>query len=161
MSNLPSVKQKVQTESTRYLSSTSEFLVQTVGKSINWLIDRIDAIDSALAGQNVSAVVPIGQQDTVGGTLTYTAPAGKSAYVTLNCYLAGNGGFTVTIATPQIVSSTFASAAVPSGGTAISLGVYLAPGQGVSIGGAVANVSGIPVVQIYGIEYETVNLTVP
>lgn len=161
MSDLPSVKQKVQTESTRYRSAVSEFLVQTLGKSVNWLIDRVDALDAGLAGQNVSYVAAIAQYNSAGGTLTYTCPSGKSAFVTLNCYLGGNGGFTVVIATPQIGSSTFASAAVPSGGTMLSIGVWIAAGQGVSIGAATANVSGTPTVQITGVEYETINLTVP
>lgn len=43
MSNLPSVKQKVQVESARTRSPVSESLIQTMGDSINFLIDFYDA----------------------------------------------------------------------------------------------------------------------
>lgn len=160
MSDLPSVKQKVQTESTRYRSAVSEFLVQTIGKSVNWLIDRVDALDAGLAGQNVSYVVGVFQQDTVGGTLSYTCPVGKNAHVTLNVWNNSNSALTFTMSTPQISSGTFALNAVASGRVFGSFGVHVGSGQTVTIGGATAG-SGTPVVQIVGAQYETINLTVP
>lgn len=160
MSFLPSVKQKLVTESLRFRSSVSEFALQTIGKSVNWLIDRVDALDAGLAGQNVSYVIGVFQQDTVGGLLTYTCPVGQNAFVTLNVWNNSNSALTFTMSTPQIVSGTFALNAVASGRVFGSFGVHVGSGQTVTIGSATAG-SGTPVVQITGAQYQTINLTVP
>lgn len=160
MSFLPSVKQKLVTESLRFRSSVSEFALQTIGKSVNWLIDRVDALDAGLAGQNVSYVIGVFQQDTVGGLLTYTCPVGQNAFVTLNVS-GGAGDITFTMSTPQIISSTFGIRATLTGLPCVSFGVHVGSGQTVTVGNAVASVSGVPRVQITGAQYQTINLTVP
>jgi hypothetical protein len=46
MALLPSVATRVTVELTRYRSAVSEFLAQTLGKSINYLLDRTDTIEN-------------------------------------------------------------------------------------------------------------------
>jgi|GEM_PF-5296830 len=56
MSNLPSVKQKIQVEGTRFRSAVSESLEQTIGKSINYLIDSTDDLETRVT--DLEAVLP-------------------------------------------------------------------------------------------------------
>jgi hypothetical protein len=76
MALLPSVATRVTVELTRYRSAVSEFLAQTLGKSINYLLDRIDAIENALDSAIVSEVIAVNQSVGSGAGAKYTAPAG-------------------------------------------------------------------------------------
>lgn len=49
MSLLPSVAARITVEATRYRSAVSEFLVQSLGKSINYLLDENDQIQIDLS----------------------------------------------------------------------------------------------------------------
>ncbi len=71
MSNLPSVEKKISVEATRFRSAVSEFFSQTLGKSINWLIDQVNAITTVLNAAVASEVIAV---DTTG--TSYTATAG-------------------------------------------------------------------------------------
>src|SRR6185437_12677782 len=50
MSNLPSVPEYVQVESTRFLSAVSESTVQGIGGSVNYCLDNITTLNSEVAG---------------------------------------------------------------------------------------------------------------
>jgi len=75
MALLPSVSTYVSVELTRYRSAVSEFLAQTLGKSINYLLDKTASIETAVEGANISFV----QSVSVSGatTATYAVPAGN------------------------------------------------------------------------------------
>lgn len=73
MSDLPSVKKKIQVESTRFRSAVSEFLIQTIGKSINFLIDKYDSI---FLSNNVRSI-DIVNVSVTSTYISYTVPDGK------------------------------------------------------------------------------------
>jgi len=79
MSLLPSVATRITVEATRYRSAVSEFLVQTLGKSINYLLDDNDAIQAALAATSISVVTF--EQVLQGDTGIRTVPANTTAFV--------------------------------------------------------------------------------
>lgn len=68
MALLPSIKTKISVEATQYRASVSEFLIQTIGRSLNYLIDRMDTI----AGQQASHVIPA----FLTANQSYAVPAG-------------------------------------------------------------------------------------
>jgi len=78
MALLSSVKQKITVESTRYRSAVSEFIMQTMGKSVNWLIDRVDTLEAAIEAQPISDVSSVSV--TLTSPSTYTVPTGKTLY---------------------------------------------------------------------------------
>lgn len=96
MSDLPSVKQKVQTESTRYRSAVSEFLVQTIGKSVNWLIDKADSLDADISGLFLGQAVSSAGNVVAGGPFVLTCPAGQ--------YFSGTLVMVETIGTSPAIS---------------------------------------------------------
>lgn len=133
MSDLPSVKQKVQTESTRYLSSVSEFLVQTVGKSINWLIDHADATDATLAALFTGeAFNNHGAIDSSAPTWSYTAPSGK--YLTAVLQLAGTYAIT-SVSCTGFMQKFDAVSPISSEAPTLPVRYFikLAPGESVSV----------------------------
>lgn len=134
MSDLPSVKQKVQTESTRYLSSVSEFLVQTIGKSVNWLIDHVDTLETDVSGLFLGlAFNDHGAISAASPTWSYTAPADR--YLTATLQLAGS--YTITTVSCTGFMQKFDAVSPISSDTLPALPVRyfikLAPGQVVSV----------------------------
>lgn len=77
MSLLPSIATRITVEATRYRSAVSEFLVQTLGQSINFLLDDNDAIQAALAATQISQV----SFAQLTGATIYTVPVNTTAMV--------------------------------------------------------------------------------
>ena len=80
MANLSSVATYITVEASRYRSAVSEFLIQTIGKSINYLLDKTDAIETAIEGESFSSVTTVSFNLTIAG---YTVPAGNTLFAVL------------------------------------------------------------------------------
>jgi len=78
MALLPSVATRVTVELTRYRSAVSEFLAQTLGKSINYLLDKTDDLETQFNTFNPVNAVFVGSY-TVSSQPGY--PGSYGAYV--------------------------------------------------------------------------------
>lgn len=157
MANLTSVKKKITVESSRFLSAVSEFLIQTMGKSINYLIDKTDSIESAVEGQTLTNVVAVSQNGLVSALgITYTVPASTTFF---------GAGFvewegetiptSVTINSSDIGSITV----TPTGENYINYPMVLTAGQSVTVSGNPNG--GLSRAKIRGIAITSTTISIP
>lgn len=156
MSLLPSVKTYITVEGTRFRSAVSEFLIQTMGKTINYLIDKTDSIESVLEGSSFSFV----QSVNAGGS--YTVPA-DSTFVGI-AWGRGNSAtsnaITAITITNGSISGTFSSG---NGSGATDVGFISVPqvvAAGVTLTVADAH-SSTASVGISGFIFSTTTITIP
>ncbi len=127
MSNIPSVSQKVQIEATQTRQAVSEALMQTMGGSINWLIDQA----ALFAGNNL-------KKQVFTSSTTWTVPADVNFVYVEGCgggsggnsAWGGNGAPKVSAWLDVIPSSTI-TVTVGAGGAGVA-GYSTAAGDGTS-----------------------------
>lgn len=87
--NIPSVEARIQIEGTRLRSPTSESLFQTIGGSVNYALDQVDALNASDVTQNAAITALQNGQLTVASG-SYSAPGGTFNFTTgfTNLYFA-------------------------------------------------------------------------
>lgn len=150
MALLPSVATYITVEASRYRSAVSEFLIQTIGKSINYLLDKVDAIESELEGQSFSLVEAQVVSRFAGNAadIDYTVPAGKDFIG----YLTATRDITISGAT-AFTGSVTATTSAP-----FTMGVYLTATESINVdsGGITTGE-----VELAGSEISTTTITIP
>jgi hypothetical protein len=128
----------------------SEFLAQTLGKSINYLIDKTDSIETVLDGASVSLVTSVTQTNLGTVSSTYTVPAGKT--------FVGSAYYKITAGTVTVTTGDY-NESLPfaaSGNNKICLPFVLTAGSTL-----VSSSSNAFDVYIRGVLIETAALTIP
>lgn len=159
MALLPSVSTKITVELTRYRSAVSEFLAQTLGKSINYLIDKTDSIESVLDGATVSEVNSV-SVNSVGNNISYTVTTGYTFVGTLFARAgSGTSAFDITITQGQLTGTFGAAASTTAGFASVCVP------QVVSSGGTIAATNNFGgsggVLFLRGVEIKSASLTIP
>lgn len=129
MSDITGAERKIQIEGTRFGSAVSESLIQTLGGSINWLIDQVDpgladlnAHITTIAGNHFLIVHTYGSTSTNGQT--YTLGSGDVLFVIPN-QTAVTAGFSLSGGTFDANGYAFAMSVGPGTVTAnLSGGSY-------------------------------------
>lgn len=150
MALLSSVKTKITVEASRFRSAVSEFIVQTMGKSINYLIDKTDAIETQIEGASFASasVVAFSRPGGDASAINYTVPAGTSfvGHVTAT-------NRSVTLSGGQVFNGTMS----PGGSAQETTGIYLAAGESITVTSGASTGE----VELAGIEISTFTITVP
>jgi hypothetical protein len=122
MANLSSVSTKITVEATRFRSAVSEFLAQTMGKSINFLIDETVSLGSDLT--TLTSAVN-GKWTFVGGASVAsgndTVTTGESWIIFIYNPSPGSSPGFVTIGTDLIVGNRTSGEVVASGVTSTQI----------------------------------------
>jgi hypothetical protein len=89
MSDIPSSSNRIQIEATQSRAPVSEALMQTIGGTINSLIDGLNAANASISSVSASAatITAINTYATYGNGTVYTTPAGQCAI--LGIYTSG------------------------------------------------------------------------
>lgn len=143
MANITSAKKYIQAEGGRFRGAVSEGLMQAMGGTVNWLLQKADAIDATISGIN-STIAAFNRLRLVSDIaiayssagIVYAAPSGNYAIVMIS----SDGGAVVKVDSGG------------GGGTLVADGAaFLKPGQRiVNDGSGTVSVSGIAFQSVSG-----------
>jgi len=152
MALLPSVATYITVEASRYRSAVSEFLVQTIGKSVNYLLDKVDDIESQIEGTSFSEVIPT---VIAFGAMPYTVPAGYSFTGTITVVISSTNEAYAIVADSGGGNFDGGSTTTTGNNTAFSHAIQSAAGTTIDATGSLANKYAT------GILWKSATITIP